>query len=57
MFLSDLALTPPAGRPLMMLAVPVRDRGALILEIDPDIFCIRICDPGPRRPGLPKAFL
>jgi signal transduction histidine kinase len=36
--LSDLALTPPAGRPLMMLAIPVQDLGALILEIDPDIF-------------------
>ncbi len=36
--LSDLTLTPPAGRPLMMLTVPVRDLGALILEIDPEIF-------------------
>src|SRR5579862_38996 len=36
--LSDLTLAPPAGRPLMMLAVPVRDLGALIMEIDPDNF-------------------
>lgn len=36
--LSDLALTPPAGRPLMMLVVPVMDSGALILEIDPNVF-------------------
>ena len=36
--LSDLTLAPPSGRPLMMLAIPVRDLGALILEIDPDIF-------------------
>jgi signal transduction histidine kinase len=36
--LSDLSLTPPAGRPLMMLTVPVRDLGALILEIEPDNF-------------------
>jgi len=36
--LSDLTLAPPAGRPLMMLTVPVLGLGALILEIDPDIF-------------------
>jgi two-component system, NarL family, sensor histidine kinase UhpB len=36
--LSDLSLDPQSGRPLMALIVPVRQKGALILDVDPQRF-------------------
>jgi signal transduction histidine kinase len=36
--LSDLSLDTRSGRPLMVLTIPVRDLGALILGIDPSSF-------------------
>jgi two-component system sensor histidine kinase UhpB len=36
--LSDLRLDPHSGRPLMALIVPVAQKGALILDIDPERF-------------------
>jgi PAS domain S-box-containing protein len=36
--LSDLSLDTRSGRPLMELSIPVRDLGALILDIDPSSF-------------------
>jgi len=36
--LSDLRLDPQSGRPLMALVLPVEQKGALILDIDPQSF-------------------
>src|SRR5471030_3245046 len=36
--LSDLSLDTRSGRPLMVLTIPVRDLGSLILDIDPSSF-------------------
>ncbi len=36
--LSDLSLDPQSGRPLMALVLPIRQKGALILDIDPESF-------------------
>ena len=36
--LSDLAPEPDAAHPMMHLAIPIRGRGALILDIDPERF-------------------
>jgi PAS domain S-box-containing protein len=36
--LSDLSLDPKSGRPLMALILPVGQKGALILDIDPERF-------------------
>jgi PAS domain S-box-containing protein len=49
--LSDLNLETRDGRPLMSLTVPVEDRGAFILDIDPSKFLYPYLKswPGPRR--------
>jgi two-component system sensor histidine kinase UhpB len=36
--LSDLQLDPQSGRPLMALVLPIRQKGALILDVDPESF-------------------
>jgi len=55
--LSDLTLDTRFGRPLMALTIPVRDRGALILEIDPWKFLYPYLQSWPTRTRTAESFL
>jgi len=55
--LSDLTRDTRSGRPLMALTIPVRDLGALILEIDPQLFLYPYLQSWPTPSRTAESFL